>query len=300
MVYHQGCSALGGIMKAMRVLFVALCFFCGAAFAEPSPSSLWESRDPVLQYRLEQTIRNLGLWRPVMLKRLAVTLVDITDLDVPRMASVNGNQMGYAASLPKIAILLGAFVEIEAGNLKPDDKLWEDMNRMIRHSNNAAATRVLEKTGKERVLEILQEPRFALYDAEHNGGLWVGKAYGKSPAYQRDPMHNISHGATTLQAAQFYFLMETGQLVSPELTRKMKEILSDPAVKHKFVKGLSARPGARLYRKSGTWKNYHADSALVEYDNYKYIIVGLAQDPNGGQWLTRLAAPLHDLVTKKE
>ena len=76
----------------------------------------------------------------------------------------------------------------------------------------------------------------------------------------------------------------------------MKEVLSNPGIHHKFVKGLEGRPGVQIYRKSGTWKDFHADSALVEYGNYRYIIVGLAEHPQGGDWLVRLAAPLHDLV----
>ncbi|MEA3291342.1 MAG: hypothetical protein U9Q71_03400, partial [Pseudomonadota bacterium] len=75
------------------------------------------------------------------------------------------------------------------------------------------------------------------------------------------------------------------------------EILSQPAINHKFVKGLSTRPGVKIHRKSGTWKQFHADSALVEFGERKYIIVGLAENPSGGKWLTRLAAPLHDLAT---
>ena len=79
----------------------------------------------------------------------------------------------------------------------------------------------------------------------------------------------------------------------------MKEVLSNPGIHHKFVKGLEGRPGVRIYRKSGTWKDFHADSALVEYGNYRYIIVGLAEHPHGGDWLVRLAAPLHDLVVSR-
>ena len=285
-------------MNTLRLLLASLFLICNIVSAEQPVVSLWKSRSPALQTRLEGIIQEQELWQQVKNKRLAITLVDITNIQSPTVASVNGNKMYYAASLPKIAILLGAFVEIEAGKLKPDDKLWLDITRMIRHSDNAAATRVLKKVGEKRILEILQEPRFALYDSKHNGGLWVGKAYGKSPAYQRDPIHNISHGATSMQAAQFYYLLESGQLVSPELTVKMKEILSNPAINHKFVKGLADRAGVKIYRKSGSWKQFHADSALVEYSSYKYIIVGLAEDPRGGQWLTRLAAPLHDLVTK--
>ena len=76
----------------------------------------------------------------------------------------------------------------------------------------------------------------------------------------------------------------------------MKAALSNPGIRHKFVKGLESRPGVRIYRKSGTWKDFHADSALVEYGDHRYIIVGLAEHPHGGDWLVRLAAPLHDLV----
>ena len=287
-------------MKAIRFIMILWVFWSNPMLADQSIFTLWESRDAKLQSHLENVIKKQGLWQQVKNKHLSITLVDITDIQSPKMASVNGNEMVYAASLPKIAILLGAFVEIEKGRLKPDVKLWQDMTDMIRSSSNSAATRVLELVGRERVLEILQEPRFSLYDAEHNGGLWVGKAYGKSPAFHRDPMHNISHGATSMQAAQFYYLLETGQLVSPELTVKMKEILSKPAINHKFVKGLADRPGVKIYRKSGSWKQFHADSALIESGKYKYIIVGLVENRKGGQWLTHLAGPLHDLVVGKK
>ncbi len=260
---------------------------------------LRESIDPLLQQQLQQLIRKKRLQKAVAQGRLAIALVDITDQKKPRMAAVNGDVMEYAASLPKIAILLTAFVQIEQGKLALDEKLEADMTNMIRHSNNAAATRVLDMVGRKELLHTLQSPKFMFYDKRYNGGLWVGKAYAKRGAYRRDPINQISHGATVIQVARFYYLLETNRLVSPELTRKMKQILSKPAINHKFVKGLKARPGAKLYRKSGTWKHFHADSALVEYGSNKYIIVGLTEHSKGGRWLEQLAAPLHDLVVKK-
>jgi len=157
---------------------------------------------------------------------------------------------------------------------------------------------VLDRVGREELLRILESPRFMLYDRRYDGGLWVGKAYAKDGAYRRDPLNQISHGITAIQGARFYYLLDTNRLVTADLTLKMKQILADPAIDHKFVKGLKARPGVKLYRKSGTWKQFHADSALVEYGTHKYIIVGLAEDPQGGQWLEDLAVPLHDLVVK--
>ncbi|MDZ7750286.1 MAG: serine hydrolase [Gammaproteobacteria bacterium] len=257
---------------------------------------LRESFDPRLQRGLEAALVDLRLADAVAGRKLAVALVDITDPHEPRVASINGDEMMYAASLPKIAILLGAFVEVEAGTLELDGATRESLTAMIRTSSNVEATRVLNRVGRTRLLDILQSEPYRLYDPLVNGGLWVGKEYAKSPAYQRDPLHNLSHGATVMQTARFYYLLETGQLVNAELSAQMKSLLGEPAIRHKFVKGLESRPGARIYRKSGTWRQWHADSALVEDGGYKYIAVALAADERGGTWLTRLIGRLHDLV----
>jgi len=258
--------------------------------------SLRDSKDPALQRALEQRLTGLGLGRAVSDKRLCVALVDITDPKRPRLASVNGDEMKYAASLPKIAILLGAFVEIEQGDLTLDKATRQSLTKMVRKSSNRDATHMLKKVGKERLLDILQSPRFKLYDAAANGGIWVGKEYSKRPAYHRDPLHHLSHGATAIQTARFYYLLETGQLVNPGLTAEMKKMLSHPAINHKFVKGLKSRPGVKIYRKSGTWSRWHADSAIVEDGKYKFIVVALAESPKGGKWLSKMITPLHDLV----
>lgn len=274
----------------------------GSSAADPQVKfpTLWNSQDTKLQQDLEQLVKQQGLWKQIQTKHLALVLVNISDLTKPKLAELNGNKMIYAASLPKIAILLAAFVEIELGNLKETDELYEHITNMIRYSSNKSASHVLSLVGGERVLEIIQDPEFSLYDPEHNGGLWVGKAYAKGTAYKRDPLYNISHGATGIQVARFYYLLETNQLLNPENSKRMKETLGKPGIKHKFVKGLQSIPGVEIYRKSGSWKNFHADSALIEYGEHKYIIVGLADMKSGGEWMNRLAEPLHKLVVKNK
>ncbi|GBC60431.1 hypothetical protein DENIS_1383 [Desulfonema ishimotonii] len=267
---------------------------CGADSACPS---LWTCSDPVLQQGLEARIDALSFRPAVADKSLCVALVDITDPVDPRMASLNGNQMMYAASLPKIAILLGAFERISRGEMALDRDTRDTLTRMIRNSSNSAATEMLNRVGRSFLLNLLQSPRYRLYDPDYNGGIWVGKPYGKSPAWKRDPLCNLSHGATVLQVARFYYLLENGRLVSPELSREMKAILGKPAIHHKFVRGLeSARRNAEIYRKSGTWKQFHADSAIVERDGRRYIAVALARSPEGGRWLSRLIVALDDLI----
>ena len=138
------------------------------------------------------------------------------------MAYANPNEMMYAASLPKIAILLGAFERINSGEMTLNEATRDKLALMIRNSSNHAATEMLNKVGKSYLADLLQSPRYRLYDPARNGGLWVGKEYAKSGAWKRDPLHNLSHGATALQVARFYYLLQTGQLVSPELSRQMK------------------------------------------------------------------------------
>jgi len=270
-----------------------------AAVADPRSSAtaqLPARSDAELQAALERLVRGQGLWSQVASRRLALGLVDITDIDAPRYAALNPDHMMYAASLPKIAILLGAYVEVSQGDLRLDAGLRKDMVSMIRDSDNASATRVLEKVGREDLIDILTSDRLRLYDPARNGGLWVGKDYASSNAYRRDPLHNLSHGATVYQVARFFYLLEKGELVDAEYRDDLKDILSKPAISHKFVAGLRSRPTAELFRKSGTWRDYHADAAMVESRGHRFIMVGLAHHPEGGKWLKQLSAPMHDLV----
>ena len=282
-------------------LAVQVCAILAATAAVPADVSdraprLREHFAPEFQAELEQTLRSLALWPAVENGKLAVALVDIEDMGKPRLAAVNGDQMFYAASLPKIAILLGAFVEIERGRLKATPEMREHLTSMIRYSSNSAATKVLNLVGKERLIEILRSEPYRLYDPAVNGGLWVGKEYASSQAYARDPLHNLSHGATAIQAARFYYLLETGQLVKQPLAEEMKLILSEPGINHKFVEGLSGIPGLKIYRKSGSWRHWHSDSVLIEAGRKKYILVALAEDEAGGQWLSRIALSIHRLI----
>ena len=283
-------------LASLCAAFALAASTCAAAADPGAARDLDDRPDPALQRGLESVVRDLGLTAEVEAGHLSLALLDLSRADAPRLAMLNGHEMVYAASLPKIAILLGAFVEAGRGRLPLDAAHLDEITKMIRVSSNEAATHVLDWVGRERLLDILQSPAIALYDAKRNGGLWVGKSYGREDAYQRDPLHHLSHGATAFQVARFYWLLDNNRLVSPELSALMKQTLSEPGIRHKFVKGLESRSGVEIYRKSGTWQDFHADSALVEHGAYKFVIVGLAHHRDGGEWLARLAAPLHDLV----
>ncbi len=269
-----------------------------APFEDLAP--LWDFSDPELQGDVDRALRSLSLDDDVRQQRLAVALIDLTDLDEPRVAAVNGDVMMYAASLPKIAVLLGAFEKIAQGKMALDPETELLMRRMIRESSNAASTELMTRVGKEYIARVLLSPRYRLYDPRHNGGLWVGKDYAKSGLWRRDPLHNLSHGATAMQVARFYYLLETGNLVTPEHSMMMKDIMSHTALGHKFVAALrKIRPEASLFRKSGSWGTFHSDSVLVERRGRAYIAVALSNDKQGFQWLERIIVALDGIIFRR-
>ncbi len=242
----------------------------------------------------------VALFRAAVRKRQAsVVVADVTDLRQPKVAGYNPDLMLYAASVPKVAIVFGAVVQIQAGDLRLDDETRAQLVNMVRKSSNPDASAVLRKVGIERLAEILQRERHGKPDApERGGGLWVGKAYDKSPVWRRDPVHGFSHGASAMQVARLYSGWLNGTLVDAKYRPLFGEIFGSPGLKHNFVKGLQGREEVRLYRKSGTWKNTRADSGVVERDDLTYIAVGIYSVPEGTRALVRGIAVVDDFMVE--
>ncbi len=262
---------------------------------------LLPAKDPGLQAALERVLARPPFRRLAREGRISVALVDLVDPDQLRYAGFLDRAMRYAASLPKLAILLGAFEEIVSGRLQYTPGMRARLAEMIRYSSNPAATETLRLIGFERLAAILQDPRFRFYDPGRGGGLWVGKDYGGGLGYgRRDPLYGFSHGATAEQAARFLVMMERGELISPWASAEIKELLSRPGICHKFVKGLASVPGVTIYRKSGTWKDWHCDAALVEHpDGRRYVAVALVEDRDGGRLLEELIRRLDGLIARQ-
>ena len=147
-------------------------------------------------------------------------------------------------------------------------------------SRNDAATRLIGKLGFERIAAELTSPTVELYDEEHGGGLWVGRAYSKYSRRRPDPVEQVTHGANAYQVCRFYYLLAYGRLISPERSRQMLGFLSNTGMHHKFAHHLHRTANlSRVYRKSGTWKKWHSDSVLVWAEgDRKYILVALVED----------------------
>ena len=106
---------------------------------------------------------------------MTVGLVDLSNPGNVLFARVNGNEMMYAASLPKIAILLAAFHSFENRTAQKTPEMMRDLNLMIRRSDNKAATRVIERLTMRRIQKILTLAQYEFYDETKGGDFGSGK-----------------------------------------------------------------------------------------------------------------------------
>ena len=234
-------------------------------------------------------------------KKMAIGIVDLSDPNKPKYAGLNDQYMMYAASLPKIAVLYAVMDAIEKGEIKETPAIKKDLRLMISKSNNAAATRMIDLVGFDRIEATLQNAEPKLYDESCGGGLWCGKRYGSGGGKSPDPMKGLSHAATTLQVCNFYYLLTYGELINKKRSAEMLSYLKDPELTHKFVNTLQIiAPNATIYRKSGSWKSYHSDSVLVWGPNRKYVLVALIDNSGGEQIIRSLVKPLEAVIEKSK
>lgn len=290
-------------------LALVFCFFAFAkaqdlpAKVDSDTISLRQLVDTTLQKKLNTEMDKHPKWKKLIAqKKMAVGIVDLSIQDSIKFARVNGNEMMYAASLPKIAVLLAAMDAMEKGELIETAVIRNDMKLMISNSNNAATTRMIDRLGYQKIEDVLTSDRYHLYDEETGGGLWVGKRYASGGATNREPIKNLSHAATVTQICRFYYLLYKGELVNAKRSKQMLDIMEDPALHHKFVNTLDKiAPKARLFRKSGSWSTYHSDSILVwGSDDRKYILVALINDPKGEQIIRDLVKPIEKVLGVKK
>jgi beta-lactamase class A len=93
-------------------------------------------------------------------------------------------------------------------------------------------------------------------------------------------------------------MLANGEIISPERSRQMLEILSMPGLHDKFVSVLEKRvPPDRIFRKSGDWDISYSDSVLVLDDGWrKYILAALIEDKNGERILRDLVPVIEGIL----
>ena len=249
--------------------------------------------DTALQARLEAIDAALRVRHGMTAEHTAVGMLDLQHL---RLAMLRPDRMEYAASVPKIGILLAWFQLRPESTMSLDSATRHELGLMVKASSNEAASCFSRDLGLRQIRQVLDS--YHLYDAQH-GGLWIGKHYGRGDERFGDPIGNNSHAATVRQLLRFYLLLEQGKLVSLEASQTMHEIFASPEIPHdniKFVKGLDGR-NVSLLRKWGTWQDWRHDTAIITGPNRHYILVALTHHPKGDDYLVGLAQSVDDAIS---
>ena len=253
--------------------------------------------DPTLQAELE---RIDGSLRDKFGMTPGQTAVGVLDLNTLKLALIHPDHGEYAASVPKIGILLAYFQLHPDAATNLSTQTRHELGLMIKVSSNEMAAKYSRELGLKQIQAVLDGYQF--YDANHGGGLWVGKHYGGDDERYGDPLADHSHAATVRQLVRYYLMLEQGELVSPDASNTMREIFESPEIPHKdnkFVKGLASRD-VQILRKSGSWEDWLHDSAIVTGAGRHYIIVALTRHPKGDEYLAAFAPAVDDLLQQAD
>ena len=145
------------------------------------------------------------------------TAVGVLDLQGLRLAIIRPDQIYYGASVPKIGILLAYFQKHPEAATNLDAQTRRELGLMIKVSDNEMAAKYSRELGLKEIQEVLNS--YGFYDAQHGGGLWVGKHYGQGGERYGDPVADHSHAVTVRQLLRYYLLLEQGRLVSPAASK---------------------------------------------------------------------------------
>jgi beta-lactamase class A len=280
------------VKSFIAALTTLLLFACTSAAPRPSFTMDYDTPvDPVLQRQLEQIDTRLRAKHG-----LPSANVGVLDLEHSRVAFIHPDQIEYAASVPKIGILLAYFHLHPEAATTLDPETEGELALMIKASSNEMAAKHSRAMGLREIQQVLND--YGFYDATRGGGLWVGKHYGPNSERIGDPVADHSHAATVRQLLRFYWMLDTGRLISPEASRKMRSIFLSPDIPHddlKFVKGLAGRD-LTILRKWGSYQDWLHDSALVIGPGRRYVVVGLTHHAAGDAYLEDLAREVDEVM----
>jgi beta-lactamase class A len=249
--------------------------------------------DPPLQAKLERADADLRAKFGMTTNQTAVGVLDLNTL---RLALIHPDREEYAASVPKVGILLAYFELHPQAATNLDARTRHELGLMAKASDNEMATKYSREMGLKEIQGVLNAYHF--YDPDRGGGIWVGKHYGKGEERYGDPVGNNSHAATVRQLLRYFLMLEQGELVSPAASKTMREVFASPDIPHtdsKFVKGLAGRD-AQIIRKWGSWEDWRHDAAIVTGGGRHYILVALTRHPRGDEYLAALAQTVDDLI----
>lgn len=242
----------------------------------------------------------------------SICVVDISDLDNPRVGSWQMNNFVYPASTYKMYVLGEAIRQVCEGDLDLDDQitvaphnvrsdsrlvenqvtsLAEILRLMIMHSDNTAANVAIDTVDRQRASALMRALGCFGSDItrKYLSRSLEDEGYAEVPGTESCALH----------FATFLWAMETGAIGGGRGRGLIRAYLS-----HTVTGGSRIRAGipdsATLMNKTGTWNTFSTDVGLVEDGETRYIICVMTALPSdiASPRMARFAHGVHDLLSR--
>lgn len=254
-----------------------------AALAKLSPDPAF---DALLKKVVLQAVAEAGDGK-VAERETWAAAIDLRDPAAPRMASWQGSEAVYPASVVKLCYMVNAFAQMQAGTLADSPELREDLRLMIQPSDNKATNRILDRlTGAESGPELPPAEMAAWEEKRHTvvrylesiglPGLYAtNKTFdGSIPLMGRDKARlggpkgdnfEKSNMLTADDTARLLYLIRNRSVVSERACAEMLELLQRTSDGPRGTIRPGALPAGTVLRgKYGNTSICRHDAAIVE------------------------------------
>jgi beta-lactamase class A len=277
------------------LLAVLACVFACfvAATAQVSKSSL----QAVVDTSVKTTLAKFAGKR-LLESQLAITLIDLHDLEHPVTASFRGNERIYPASVVKLFYLVAANRWLEDKRVADTPELRRALRDMIVDSSNDATQYVVDvltqTTGgfelPPKEMARWQDKRNAVNryysllgftNINVNQKTFCEDAYGREK-FSRGPNGENRNKLTTDATARLLLDIVTGKAVTPARSREMMGLLQRDAAKKTSdadsqdtgFSGSALPAGARFWAKAGWTSVARHDATYIELPTgEKFVLV---------------------------
>jgi hypothetical protein len=288
----------------MKRTLLSLALVLACANVAAGQAKTWAAPSPELQKVVDEaaraTLARFGE-KGLTEKQLAVTLVDLTDPQRPRVASFRGAEPIYPASVVKLFYLVAAHRWLEDGKLKETEELNRALRDMIVDSSNDATHFVvdalsgvangaelspkdLKKWAEKRT--VVNRYFASLGYAVGPGGVnvvqkpWCEGPYGRERQFL-GPKYENRNKLTTDATARLLADIAAGRAVTPARSARMLELMKrdfsgeskDPDDQAHGFTGLALSPGVRYWSKAGWTSTTRHDAAYLELPNGRRLVL---------------------------
>lgn len=186
-----------------------------------------------------------------------------SDINTGNVISINNHQV-YSASLVKLFVIQTVYQRIASGQMSDSAEIEELLRRMITYSDNEAWMTLTRRIGGTHMAGM----RIVTQTAAAAGFLDSGQFI------QGD---KVNYNFTSVEDCGHYMeKVLNGELVSPEYSEKILNLLKQQQIRHKIPAGIE--PGVEVANKTGELEYVEGDAAIVFAPSGTYVLVVIAED----------------------